>query len=173
MSVGLAFLPAGHLSGGRHAGFAQPSRRRRFITTFLWLYVLSFACDRRGDFRTYLFSIARNLACKRYRNAHAGLYVDEDEANFAERGQTDRELSVMVAQMVSQLPDLQREVLILFEYEGFSLNEIAVIVNADVGAVKARLHRARERLRRALTPSRRVGTHQNAGRRHFERGGVN
>ena len=118
--------------------------------------------ERRGDFRTYLFSIARNLACKRYRNAHASLYVDQEEANFAAPGQTDRELSLTVAQMVWQLPDLQREVLILFEYEGFSLNEIAVIVNADVGAVKARLHRARERLRRALTPSRRVGTHENA-----------
>ena len=82
--------------------------------------------------------------------------------SFAGRRQTNQELSVTVAQMVSQLPDLQREVLILFEYEGFSLHEIAAIVNADVGAVKGRLHRARERLRRALTPYRRVGTRENA-----------
>lgn len=118
--------------------------------------------ERRGDFRMYLFSIARNLAFKRYRDEHGSLYVDEEEVDFVAGEQTDQELSVTVAQMVSQLPDLQREVLILFEYEGFSLNEIAVIVNAEVGAVKARLHRARERLRRALTPHRRVGTHENA-----------
>ncbi len=108
--------------------------------------------ERRGDFRTYLFSIARNLAFKRYRDDHGSLYVDEDEAVLAAPRQADQELSVTVAQMVAQLPDLQREVLILFEYEGFSLNEIALIVNADVGAVKARLHRARERLRQTLTP---------------------
>jgi RNA polymerase sigma-70 factor (ECF subfamily) len=116
----------------------------------------------RGDFRTYLFSIARNLAFKRYRDEHGSLYADEDEASFAGCRQADQELSVTVAQMVSQLPDLQREVLILFEYDGFSLHEIAAIVNADVGAVKGRLHRARERLRRALTPYRRVGTRENA-----------
>ena len=119
--------------------------------------------ERRGDFRTYLFSVARNLACKRFRDDHGSLYLDEEESTYAAaRGQTDRELSVTVTQLVSQLPDLQREVLILFEYEGFSLNEIAEIVNADVGAVKARLHRGREKLRRALTPYRRVGTHENA-----------
>jgi len=117
--------------------------------------------ERRGDFRTYLFSIARNLAFKWYRDEHGSLYVDEDEAGFVARGQTDQELSVTVAQTVSQLPDLQREVLILFEYEGFSLNEIAVIVDADVGAVKARLHRARERLRRTLAPYKGVRTHEN------------
>jgi RNA polymerase sigma-70 factor (ECF subfamily) len=68
-------------------------------------------------------------------------------------------LPVLVAQMVSQLPDLQREALILFEYEGFQLNEIAEIVNAEVGVVKSRLHRARESMRRLLIPYRRVGTY--------------
>jgi len=32
------------------------------------------------------------------------------------------------------------------------MSEIASIVGADVGAVKGRLHRARERLRNALAP---------------------
>ena len=49
-------------------------------------------------------------------------------------------------------PPLQREALILFEYEGQSLAEIAQIVEADPGTVKARLFRARERLRRTLAP---------------------
>lgn len=55
---------------------------------------------------------------------------------------------------VQSLPPLQREAVVLFEYEGFTLEEIARMVDADVGTVKSRLHRARERLRRALAPLR-------------------
>jgi len=47
---------------------------------------------------------------------------------------------------------LQREVVVLFEYEEQSLVEIAAIVGADVGTVKSRLHRGRECLRRELAP---------------------
>ena len=53
---------------------------------------------------------------------------------------------------VAELPPLQKEALILFEYEDLSLDEIATIAEVEVGAVKARLHRARESLRRRLAP---------------------
>jgi RNA polymerase sigma-70 factor (ECF subfamily) len=64
----------------------------------------------------------------------------------------DAELVAKVKAAVSDLPPLQREALVLFEYEGLPLNEIAGIVGCDVGAVKGRLHRARERLRNSLAP---------------------
>jgi RNA polymerase sigma-70 factor (ECF subfamily) len=63
-----------------------------------------------------------------------------------------RERSTTVERAVAALPPLQKEALILFEYEDFSLEEIAQIVGVEVGAVKARLHRARETLRRRLAP---------------------
>jgi RNA polymerase sigma-70 factor (ECF subfamily) len=53
---------------------------------------------------------------------------------------------------VSELPPLQREAIVLFEYEGLSLAEVASVCETDVGTVKARLHRARGRLRRTLAP---------------------
>jgi DNA-directed RNA polymerase specialized sigma24 family protein len=40
----------------------------------------------------------------------------------------------------------------LFEYEDLSLEEIATVTGVDTGAVKARLHRARQALRRRLAP---------------------
>ncbi len=113
----------------------------------------------RADLKTYLFSIARNLAFKRFRDNHSNLQVAEDRAGAIADQRVDQELAVAVAQMVAQLPELQREALILFEYEGFHLEEIARIVNADIGVVKSRLHRARESLKRLLAPYRKVATH--------------
>jgi RNA polymerase sigma-70 factor (ECF subfamily) len=64
----------------------------------------------------------------------------------------ESERAGVVERAVAALPLLQREALILFEYEDLSLEEIAGITGADVGAVKARLFRAREALRRRLAP---------------------
>ena len=46
------------------------------------------------------------------------------------------------------------ELLILIEYEGMTLEEAAQAVAAEEGTVKARLHRARQNLRRMLEPLR-------------------
>ena len=62
------------------------------------------------------------------------------------------ELSLKVQQAVTNLPPLQKEALVLFEYEGLALSEIANLIGTDIGAVKSRLHRARERLRNDLRP---------------------
>jgi RNA polymerase sigma-70 factor, ECF subfamily len=113
----------------------------------------------RGSLRTYLFSAARNLWFKQLRDSGRESAMDEfaeDQFIASEREPLrrllDDELSVKVQEAVSSLPPLQREALVLFEYEGLALNEIASLVGTDVGAVKSRLHRARERLRNALRP---------------------
>jgi RNA polymerase sigma-70 factor (ECF subfamily) len=53
-----------------------------------------------------------------------------------------------VARALASLPHEQREAVVLFELEGFSTEEIAAIQKASVSAVKSRLSRGRERLRR-------------------------
>ena len=113
----------------------------------------------RGSLRNYLFSAARNLWLKQLRNSGRESAMDEfSEDQFIAAGREplrqllDDELSVKVQEAVASLAPLQREALILFEYEGLALNEIATMVGTDVGAVKSRLHRARERLRNTLRP---------------------
>lgn len=64
----------------------------------------------------------------------------------------DEELASAVRHAIENLPDLQREAVVLFEYEELALSEIAEVVGADVGTVKARLHRARQSLRKQLAP---------------------
>lgn len=113
----------------------------------------------RGSVRTFLFAIARNLALKQYRAAGAAP-LDLEDVPVAEDPLPALDVATAVERAVSLLPVLQREALILFQYEGATLEEVAQIVGADTGTVKSRLHRARERLRRELAPYRKVrGTH--------------
>lgn len=62
------------------------------------------------------------------------------------------ELSEMVKQCVQALPLLQREALVLREFENYDYGEIAVILNKSLGTVKTLIHRARMSVRDKLLP---------------------
>ena len=113
----------------------------------------------RASLRTYLCAIARHLALKQLRKRGEETTVDEplDDAPADERRRTrcvvlQQETAEAVRQAVAALPPLQREAVVLFEYQEMSLADIAAVCEIDVGTVKSRLHRARERLRRTLAP---------------------
>jgi RNA polymerase sigma-70 factor (ECF subfamily) len=106
----------------------------------------------RGSLRAYLLGVARNLTRKRWRDAHRWEELDEERFVAQPVDMERRETSQTVADAVRALPPLQREALVLAEYEQLSLEDIARIVDAEVGTVKSRLHRARENLRRMLAP---------------------
>jgi len=107
----------------------------------------------RATLRAFLLGIARNLVLKRWRKEHRLEPLDDEVV--AEPVDLGRgEVGDMVGRAVRALRPLQREVVILAEYEGMTLAEVARAVDADVGTVKSRLHRARENLRRALAPLR-------------------
>jgi RNA polymerase sigma-70 factor (ECF subfamily) len=112
----------------------------------------------RGSMKAYLFAMVRNQALKQYRDGRAEQAMDGSEDRPAVDPRASLEASSAVATAVAGLPQLQREALILFQYEGVTLEEIAQIVGADVGTVKSRLHRARERLRRVLAAYRKEGS---------------
>jgi RNA polymerase sigma-70 factor (ECF subfamily) len=57
--------------------------------------------------------------------------------------------SQMLDQLISKLPPLYREVLVLREIEDLSYREIAEILTLPIGTVMSRLARARQRLQRA------------------------
>jgi RNA polymerase sigma-70 factor (ECF subfamily) len=56
----------------------------------------------------------------------------------------------VVARAVMELPETQREVLILAHYEQMPRAEIAGVMDLEVGAVKSRLQRARAGLKETL-----------------------
>jgi RNA polymerase sigma-70 factor (ECF subfamily) len=113
---------------------------------------------RRASLGTYLCAAARHLSLR-----HASRTWRErplaDDCNrrpsaepSPEQGFLEQERARVVREAILALPPLHREVLILAEYEELAIATIAEIVGAEPGAVKVRLHRARQRLRAALEP---------------------
>ncbi len=122
----------------------------------------------RASLRTYLYGAARNQAAKRYQSFSRETALEElaDEPRSADRQGPmaqvlDGELAGEVERAIASLPPLQREALVLFEYEDLSLAEIAAVVGTDSGTVKSRLFRAREKLRVRLDRYFRIG-HETA-----------
>lgn len=56
-----------------------------------------------------------------------------------------------IEEAIDNLPVIYRTVIILRDVEGFSLEEVAGIVDSSVAAVKSRLHRGRHSIREALS----------------------
>jgi RNA polymerase sigma-70 factor, ECF subfamily len=108
----------------------------------------------RGSLRSFLLAVARNLALKRFRDERRWDVLEDEEFVAEPAAIESGETAEIVGAAVSRLPPLQREALVLAEYEEMSLEEIARTVESEVGTVKSRLHRARENLRRMLAPLR-------------------
>lgn len=112
----------------------------------------------RASLRTYLLAITRNLSVSHHRRTRR--QTNLDAVDEAEQGRAPhdpqtqairRDLARHVRSAVLALPAMQREAIVLVEYEGLTIAEAAAVVGADLGAVSARLHRARAALRQKLS----------------------
>jgi predicted RNA polymerase sigma factor len=77
----------------------------------------------------------------------------EDAQSSAESVFETRELHRIVSDAIGELPDDQRQAVTLHYLRGLTLAEIATLMAAPVGTLKARLHHARARLRVSLIVS--------------------
>ncbi|HZZ85165.1 MAG TPA: RNA polymerase sigma factor [Anaeromyxobacteraceae bacterium] len=110
-----------------------------------------------GSFKTWLYAVARNLATDAARRtAHrdheplertAGRDGKEPAAGAPEG---DVLLRAALERAIAALPEDQREVFLLREYEGLSFAEVAEVTAALLPTVKSRMRYALEALRRAL-----------------------
>lgn len=111
-------------------------------------------------FRTWLFTIARNLLIDQLRQRSAGPELGSDETleRATDPGATPlqqveaQELGERLQAAVLRLSLFQREVLLLSRFAGLSHEEIAQVTGASPEAVRVTLHRALRRLRDLLGP---------------------
>jgi RNA polymerase sigma-70 factor (ECF subfamily) len=103
----------------------------------------------RANLRTYLFGVVRNQALKR--PAHVACAAEPPAPSTPEREYLTAELQRIVHRSILRLPEGQREVLVLAQFEQMPLADIAEILEIELGAVKSRLQRARATLRELLS----------------------
>ncbi len=124
-----------------------------FITVYKNLYKFRFE----SQFTTWLYRITVNK-CKdqlrkiKIRSIFTPIKDNEEQLGYTSNPQESKDISEIVRDAISQLPEKLRIPLILKDLEGLSYQEIAESVQCELGTVKSRIFRAREGLKNILKP---------------------
>jgi RNA polymerase sigma-70 factor (ECF subfamily) len=106
----------------------------------------------RSWFFSILLSVHRNRARRSFWRRFLPLDGEEPDATGApDAHDTDeqrRQGAARVSRALATLPAAQREAVVLHEIEGYSIEEVAAWQKVTISAVKSRLSRGRDRLRR-------------------------
>jgi RNA polymerase sigma-70 factor, ECF subfamily len=112
----------------------------------------------RSSVKTWAFSIATRVAADHFRAPDRRVkIVDVDEA--ADLADPDRalderivcdEMNACVRQVIDSLPEDYRAALVLHDLEGLAAQQVAEVCGCSLATAKIRIHRARDRLRKAL-----------------------
>ncbi len=134
---------------------------------FVNIYVARERCERRAQFKTFLFRVVSNLAINELnrKKPHPSLSEvmpetqDGSSLSFAdphtampEQSLASQELGEMISAALWQLPPSHRAALYLREYQQMSYAGIAEVLEASLGEVKIWIHRGRGALQRILKP---------------------
>jgi RNA polymerase sigma-70 factor (ECF subfamily) len=107
-------------------------------------------------FKPWFYAVLLSLHRTRSRRAfwRRFLPLEEQEARGQEpvgedgsRWEQEHVQASRVSRALTKLPSVQREAVVLYDLEGFSIEEIAVMQQVTASAVKSRLSRGRKRLR--------------------------
>ena len=137
--------------------------------TFIRAYLSIRSFQSRASLNTWLFRIATNLCIDYSRKQKTHIQPSSlSQQTESDDGETEREipdrafdpqrllvnseLGKMVESALQELPEKLRTVVLLYDMEGLSYEEIAAIVNCPLGTVKSRLFNARTALREKLSP---------------------
>jgi RNA polymerase sigma-70 factor (ECF subfamily) len=109
-----------------------------------------------GDVLSWLFVVARNVIRHQQRAAHRALALEQRLGQVAARETSPAGPDAAVAEReqvllaLAQLPEPQREALLLVAWDGLSREQAAAATGCKVGAFDVRLSRARTQLTRLL-----------------------
>lgn len=100
----------------------------------------------------YIFTTARNICLNMIRNSKPTAAVEDYHEIVFQPSHENVELAELVKRSLELLPQHHREVFVLREYNGLSYQEISEITGQTLASVKVHIFRAKERLRKILSP---------------------
>jgi RNA polymerase sigma-70 factor (ECF subfamily) len=131
------------------------------VFTKVWFAAQTFD-QKRGNFKGWIYKIALNttrseMTKKKYTHHYLDIHEisggPQDPGSPDERPDThveSSELRNVVARALSQLPPLMKEVVIMKNYQQLKFREISEITDTPQGTLKARYHRAVDKLKELL-----------------------
>lgn len=111
----------------------------------------------RCSVKTWAFTIATRVATDHFRKPeNRAQMVEIDESAHVDEAETEQrlvidEMNSCVRQVINSLPEDYRTALVLHDLEGQTAAQVADIVGCSTGNAKIRIHRARRRLKQALS----------------------
>lgn len=125
--------------------------------TFIKVYQKVDTLDEPGKFSSWIYRVANNLCLDelkragRRKSSPLEAWVEQMEARQTPAKKLEtKELGEMLQKALLTLPDEQRVVIILKEYEGMKFREIAEILEEPENTVKSRMYYGLKSLRRVL-----------------------
>ena len=101
--------------------------------------------------KSYLFQVAHNQIVDVYRKGGRMLYVEEYHENAISDTPKTNDHKEIMHKVLAELSTLQRSMILLKDYEGYTYAEIAKIIDVTEGQVKINLFRARKKLKEIIS----------------------
>jgi RNA polymerase sigma-70 factor (ECF subfamily) len=101
----------------------------------------------------YVYRAVRNAALNARRNGQRDAPLDSNSSIF-ERRDGNREAALALQRALAELPEEQREVVVMRVWSGMTLEEVAAASGAPLNTVASRYRYALEKLREKLRPYR-------------------
>ena len=119
----------------------------------IFIKVYEHRTDFRGEnFAAWLFTISRHTCYNMIRMSKDHDQLEEAHHLSAKESQSDVGLQDCIQKALDTLPIALKEAIVLREYQDLSYQEIAEVMGIEVSLAKVRVFRAREIMRKILTP---------------------
>jgi RNA polymerase sigma-70 factor (ECF subfamily) len=144
----------------RNASVAEDLVQEVFLR--LWNRIVDFD-ESRGSLNTWMIAISRNIAIDYVRSSHSRFSartrpIDQTDSGFIsyKSNEVDNNLdnANAVREAFASLSEIQKKVLEMAYFEGFSQSEIAIRLKEPLGTVKSWMRAALARLRTAMQQGR-------------------
>jgi RNA polymerase sigma-70 factor, ECF subfamily len=117
--------------------------------------------EQSAQFRTYLYAIAlKILRAYRRKAAFRATFLGVQAEHVEPSAESSVLTQLFIREALRKLDDIDREVLLLREFEQMSYTEIAELLNLPVNTVRSRLFRARTALRELLSENAPTSSHE-------------